>query len=158
MLKRGFIIAVTLSLLGCGVPSIPQEVAPVMGFVQDDLGGVVWDRAQIISNMNKEQHPLAIRGVACASACLMYLALNDVCVDRGVTFYMHGLVDLTKGRAPPDEATVNLVTQVYLKHLPQGMRERWSSEVKGRPLKYHKITAQEAVSRGWVKYCSPLSK
>lgn len=144
-------LALVICLTGCS--SAPAfEKPPVSGKVYNDLGGVVWDRANIISAMNQTNSSLEIKGYACASACLMYLSLEDVCIDRGVMFYLHGLTNLTP-LVPMDPALLSQINDLYANHLPPGLKDLWQSTVKGHENSYLKIDGGSMVDRGWAKYC-----
>lgn len=149
-MKRVLVYAI---LSACSATPIPYEVAPSNGIVFNDLGGVVWDRAQIIKAMNDDGRELEVRGEVCASACVMYLSLKSVCVQPGLTFQLHGLKDLT-GRKIPDPDTLALVEAIYLQHLPDWIGDRWAREVRGLPAKFFSIPAADVVSSGSAKYCT----
>jgi hypothetical protein len=83
----------------------------------------------------------------------MYLSLDNVCIYKGVKFYIHGLVDLT-GNKNTDPKLLEYASNIYESHLPDKLAALWREKAKGKPDEYTEISGDYLVNNGWVNYCN----
>lgn len=112
--------------------------------IGNDLGGDVGARANRIATMRKAGQHVEIRGALCYSACTMYLALPDSCVNRRTVFGFHrpsfyGL--------PLSSERFEFWSQVIARHYPAALRD-WYLRVGRHSATMVRIRGSELIRLG----------
>lgn len=89
--------------------------------VQDDWGGSVVQRLQILNQLRQEGRVVEIMG-RCYSACTMYLGLPTTCVHQQAEFGFHA--PQRKGVPLPDSPAAKLLAA----HYPGSLRAWYQAE------------------------------
>lgn len=119
--------------------------------ITDDMGGNLRDRADQVAYLSETEEAVAISGY-CASSCLMFLSLENVCVQRDATFLLHGIIMLDDQRDSFIERAI--AENYYMRHLPSNVRTFWRDMARTMTgTDYVHMPAAGAVSLGWVTFC-----
>lgn len=146
-MKRAALLAL-LVVAGCAAP-LPEADR----YIWDDPGGNLVQREREVAITALRGERVAIMG-NCASACLMFLTLPNVCVSPNATLGMHSIIHSeTREIANTPESIRGRL--FYATRLPPGLAEYWWEHYGGRPREGHtKMSGAEFISRGWAKECA----
>lgn len=146
------LVCLLACLAGCAGP---ESHAPDHRRIDDrlivarDFGGNIGLRFQEIESLRDEGRKVEIRGT-CASACTMYLALPDTCLEPQVEMRFHGpSVDGRAVKGPAFDTVSGIMARAY----PEPLRGWFMEEGRYRVRGYHTIRGAELIAMG-VKECA----
>lgn len=98
MKGAAFTIAGVVAAGGLPMQAQAKSIEPIV--VVNDLGGLIQKRRNKINKLRLSGQPVIIEG-RCASACTMYLFLENTCVMPNASLGFHGPRPFWGGRLPP---------------------------------------------------------
>lgn len=160
----GFLLFLNLSLLlaACSVPydeSVEMARDATAGrtvyITHDDPGGNIAARDAYINELNRRGMRVELTADYCASACTMFLGVEDMCVSPQTIFGFHGpAVQGFIGRVPLDGLSAYLSSQTIAGHYPQPLRRAFMARYRhiiNGPMA--EMRGEEMIARGWVEAC-----
>lgn len=114
--------------------------------VKNDRGGILAERMKEVASLRERDARVEIRGRVCLSSCTMYLGVEDVCVEPGVTFGFHG--PTSYGRPLSPERFENW-SQIIASHYPIEQLRQWFLETaRYRTNGYYRVSGQQLINMG----------
>lgn len=114
--------------------------------IRNDLGGRIDLREQEIIKLRNEGRAVELRGEACISACTMYLALENVCVDPRTTFGFHG--PSSYGKPMPPEY-FEYWSQVLASHYIAPLRDWYMKTARYELHSVYNISGRDLIRLGY---------
>lgn len=113
--------------------------------VGSDRGGYLHDRLVELSNLQRNNVRVEIRGRVCYSTCTMFLGLPGACLDPNTTFGFHG--PSRSGRRLA-QADFDYFSQVMADYDPAPLRDWFMAEGRNRISGIYKIKGSEIIRMG----------
>jgi len=113
--------------------------------VSSDRGGMLGQRASEIRQLLATGQRVELRGI-CLSACTMYLALPNACVDRAANFGFHG--PTRNGQSLPQhefEHWSGVMADTYREPL----RSWYLTEARYRMSGYYQVSGSDLINMGY---------
>lgn len=141
-----------LALSACATPS-GYKAPPDALIVNRDDGGFMMRRVAQVRDLEQSGRPVVIRG-KCASACTMFLALPQTCVEPGARLGFHGPshVDPRRQLRPEIRQTsVNLISKYYPPEISEWFQREGHTRVGQQ---FYWKTGREVIAMG-ARPCVP---
>jgi len=139
-----------ISVLALGTVLTPTAFAQTI-VVHNDGGGRVDQRANLIRRLQAQRAEVKLQGNYCMSACTMYLALPNVCVDPRTKFGFHGPSSATKGLGL-SPASFEKWSRVMGNHYPEPIRSWYMREGRTITAGFYEFKGRDLINMG-VKQC-----
>jgi len=142
--KRLFL---SCAVMGMALATVEPAAAQSGGakVVRSDGGGWLSQRSAEIRQLRATGQRVELRGT-CLSACTMYLALPNVCVDRSASFGFHG--PTRNGQNLPAhefEHWSGVMADTYREPL----RSWYLTEARYRTTGYYQVSGSELINMGY---------
>lgn len=124
----------------------PQAAAAQQTYVVgSDRGGYLHDRLRELSNLQRNNVRVEIRGRVCYSTCTMFLGLPGACVDPETTFGFHGPSRSGRRLAQKD---FDYFSRVMADFYPKPLKDWFMAEGRNRISGVYKIKGSEIIRMG----------
>jgi len=115
--------------------------------IEDDRGGAVDARVQLIQDYKSSDVHLEIRGRFCLSACTMFLGMKNVCVSPDTVFGFHGPSSAVYGIGLASKA-FEYWSHVMADHYPEPIKSWYLKDGRNRIVGFHEITGRGLIDLG----------
>lgn len=115
--------------------------------VQNDRGGSVRERVELIETYRTRGTRIHIRGRFCLSACTLYLGLDGTCVAPDTIFGFHGPSSQFYGFALPFQS-FDYWSRLMADHYPEPLRTWFIENGRHRIVGFHEFSGQSLIEMG----------
>lgn len=119
--------------------------------IQNDKGGAVTERAELIRDYRSAGTSVEIRGSFCLSSCTMYLGLPETCVTPQTVFGFHGPSSRHYGIAL-NPAAFEHWSQIMADHYPEPLRSWFLSKGRHRIVGFYEYLGSDLIRMG-IRRC-----
>ncbi len=113
-------------------------------------GGSLFAFLALVNRYNEHSEPFRIEGV-CKSACTMFLAIRNVCIERTAVLMFHAGRDVQANRTGPDTRATRLMLSAYNARLQAYLIAGHRLDT----LDFYALPASELIDRFGYRQCPP---
>ncbi|WP_171208056.1 MULTISPECIES: hypothetical protein [unclassified Ruegeria] len=149
----GCLVVCFAMLISVGsAPALLAQPSRVVHVIGNDLGGRIDRRVARVERLRQHGDRVEIRGRICLSACTLYLAADDVCVDADTMFGFHG--PSLWGLAL-DAASFEYWSQLIASQYPAPLRQWYLEVARHRVNGHHRLSGQQMIELGYAPCADP---